>query len=908
MFVAVVSGFGLAIAAPFLFRITRHSTGCFIALLPLSLFIYFCLFINKVARGETFGFSYPWVPSLRVDLSFYLDGLSLLFAMIITGIGVLVVVYANTYLKGNHDLARFYSYILTFMSSMLGLVLADNLITLFVFWELTGLSSYMLIGFNHDQESAQSAALQALLVTGLGGLALLAGFLLLGQSVGSFDLTVLIQKGDIVRSHPLYVPIFLLILAGAFTKSAQFPFHFWLPNAMEAPTPASAYLHSATMVKAGVYLLARFSPIMGGTVLWQTTIVLFGAVTMLVGAVLAIRQRDLKRVLAYTTVSVLGVLVFLLGLGTKAALEAAITYLIIHCLYKAALFLVAGIVDHEAGTRDVKQLHGLAYVMPLTAGAAVLAAFSMAGLPPLFGFIGKELFYRATLEAPLAASLLTVAALLTNVLLVVSAGIVGIGPFFGKKGVTPKKGHESHVSLWIGPVLLAGFGIVIGLLPNPLAASVVSPAVAAVLGGPIVVRLGLLHGLTLQLLFSGITFVFGVLAYIRRDILQRAISRVDFGVGWGAARLYDLALDAMKGFSHFQTRIVQCGHLHVYLLIIVLTTIGLVGFSLRNEWGLVDLSGWSDMRFQEMVISVVILAAILVAVRASSRLTAVVALGVVGYSMVFIYILFGAPDLAMTQFSIDTLTVILLVLVLYRLPRYVKYSNTMDRIRDGVPALAAGALITVLVLAALALPGTSRLAHYFAENTYELAKGRNIVNVILVDFRAMDTMGEITVLAVAAIGVYSLLKLRLGEDGRKGKGRGSMTSLILSTAMTYLLPLLLLLSVYLLLHGHNLPGGGFVGGLVAAAAFGLYMIAHGVEKARRLLYLNPITLIASGLFVALVSGFVSIFFDRPFLTGQWSELKIPVLGKVGTPLLFDTGVYMVVIGITLMIIFSLAED
>ena len=308
MLAAVMSGFVLSIIAPFLYRIMRHRTGWFMALMPLGLFIYFCLFINEVAGAETFVFSYPWVPSLQILLSFYLDGLSLLFAMIITGIGVLVVVYANTYLRGNQDLGRFYAYLLTFMSSMLGLVLADNLITLFVFWELTGLSSYMLIGFNHDQESAQSAALQALLVTGLGGLAMLAGFLLLGQSAETFELTVLLQKGDIVRSHPLYIPIFLLILAGAFTKSAQFPFHFWLPNAMEAPTPASAYLHSATMVKAGVYLLARFSPIMGGTVLWQTTMVLFGAATMLVGAILATKQSDLKRVLAYTTVSVLGVL------------------------------------------------------------------------------------------------------------------------------------------------------------------------------------------------------------------------------------------------------------------------------------------------------------------------------------------------------------------------------------------------------------------------------------------------------------------------------------------------------------------------------------------------------------------------------------------------------------------------
>ena len=765
MLAAVASGFVLAITTPLLFRIFRNRIGWVIAVFPFSLFIYFCFFIKSVAGGDTLVFSYAWVPSLRIHLNFYLDGLSLLFAMIITGIGVLVAVYANTYLKKNQDLWRFYAYFLVFMSSMLGLVLADNLITLFVFWELTSLSSYMLIGFNHDLESAQSAALQALLVTGLGGLALLTGFLLIGHSAGNFDITVLLQKGQSIKSHPLYVPMVLLILAGAFTKSAQFPFHFWLPSAMEAPTPASAYLHSATMVKAGVYLLARLSPIMGGSILWQTLTVLFGAVTMLVGASLAIKQTDLKRVLAYTTVSVLGVLVFLIGLGTTAALEAAIAYLIIHCLYKAALFLVAGIIDHETGTRDIKQLSGLAYAMPLTAGAAILAALSMAGLPPLFGFIGKELFYRATLEAPLAAPLLTLAALLTNALLVVSAGIIGFSPFFGKQRDTIKKVHESHFSLWIGPVLLAGLGIFIGLFPNLIAGSVVSSAVSAVLAEPSVVRLGLLHGLTLQLLFSGITFALGVLAYLRRDMLLQAFSGFDFGRKWGASRLYDLALDGMKGFAHFQTRIVQCGHLHVYLLIAIMTMIGLVGFSLSKDWNLVDFAGWSDIRFHELLIVVVILGAILTAVCASSRLLAVVALGVVGYSMVFIYVLFGAPDLAMTQFSIDTLTVMLLVLVLYRLPRYVNYSKTVDRIRDGLPALAAGALITLLIMAVLALPVKSRLAPYFAEKAYESAKGRNIVNVILVDFRAMDTMGEITVLAVAAIGVYSLLKLRLRKDG-----------------------------------------------------------------------------------------------------------------------------------------------
>jgi multicomponent Na+:H+ antiporter subunit A len=556
----------------------------------------------------------------------------------------------------------------------------------------------------------------------------------------------------------------LLILGGAFTKSAQFPFHFWLPNAMEAPTPVSTYLHSATMVKAGVYLLARLSPIMGGTAAWHTTVVLIGAATMLLAAYLSTGQTDLKRILAYSTVSVLGVLVFLLGLGTRAAVEAAMAYLIIHCLYKAALFLVAGMVDHATGTRDVRRLGNLYRHMPITAGTALLAALSMAGLPPLFGFIGKELLYGATLDAPLAAPFLTGVALLTNVWLVVAAGMVGITPFFGPPRLSGESGHDGPISLWFGPILLAGTGMLIGLLPGPVAGSLVTPAVTAVLAQPASVELGLLHGLTLQLLLSGITFGVGVAVYYKSDALRRKMDWLDFGPKWGPARVYNRALDGMKAFAILQTRVLQSGHLHSYLLILVLVTVGLVGFSLMGDWHFTGWVAWSEIRFYEWIVAGVILTATLLAARSQSRLVAVVALGVVGYSVVLVYIMFGAPDLAMTQFSIDTLTVILLVLVLYRLPRYRSYSTTLERIRDGVPALAAGALITVLILTATAVPVNRTLSAYFAENSYLLAKGRNIVNVILVDFRAMDTMGEITVLAVAAIGVYALLKLRVEKE------------------------------------------------------------------------------------------------------------------------------------------------
>jgi len=699
-------------------------------------------------------------------LSWRLDGLSLLFALLISGIGALVVVYSSAYLQDHRDLGRFYLYLLAFMSSMLGLVLSDNLIALFVFWELTGLTSYMLIGFDSERENVRKAALQALLVTSFGGLALLAGLLLLGNVGETLSVSELLRNPDSVRSHALYLAIFSLVVAGAFTKSAQFPFHFWLPNAMEAPAPVSAYLHSATMVKAGIYLLARVSPVLGDTVVWHATLVATGSVTMLVGAVLAIRQTDLKRILAYSTMSILGALVLLLGIGTKSAIEAAMTYLVVHAFYKGALFLVAGIVDHETGMRDVTRLGGLRKALPVTALAATLAALSMAGLPPLFGFIGKELLYEATLEAPVAAPLLTGVTLTTNALMVVAAGMVAFAPFFGPKSNSSETVHEAPPTMWLGPLILALLGLLIGLLPNLMVEIVISPAVAAILSQPAAAKLGLMKGLNIQLVLSGITFAVGVAAYFGRKRLASIIGRLDYGTLLGPEKWYERALQGMNFAARLQTRVVQSGHLHFYLLIIIVTTVGLVGWSLLKPLTGIVVN-LTDIRLYELLIGIVTLIATVAVVRARSRFVAVAALGAVGYGVALLFIMYGAPDLAMTQFSVDTLTVVLLVLVLYRLPRFVRYSGAPERLRDGVVASMAGGIITLLVLVAMTNPAPSRLSSYFAENTYLLAKGRNIVNVILVDFRALDTMGEITVLGVAAIGVYSLLKLCMGDQKEK---------------------------------------------------------------------------------------------------------------------------------------------
>ena len=764
MLTAVLAGFIGSLFAPFVCRVTRIHAGRLIALIPLGLFAYFLIFIVRMPQDGAITFSYAWAPLLGVNLSFYVDGLSLLFATVISFIGIMVMLYAGSYFGAHEKIASFYAYILFFMASMLGMVLSDNIISLFVFWELTGLSSFLLIGFNHEKEAARKAAWQALLVTGFGGLALLAGLLLLGTAGGSYELSELLNKGSAIKAHRAYTAIFILVSLGAFTKSAQFPFHFWLPDAMEAPTPVSTYLHSATMVKAGVYLLARLWPVLSGTILWHSVVIPVGAVTMLLGAFIAIKQTDLKKILAYSTVSVLGTLVFLLGTGTHAAIEAAMAYVIIHALYKAALFLVAGIVDHETGTRDVEKLSGMGRAMPITAGAALLAGLSMAGLPPLFGFIGKELLYGATLEAPLAADILTAVALSTNALLVVSSAMVGILPFFGLKKEIAHKAHDPGIDMWLGPALLAGLSIGIGLLPNVVAGLWVSPAVSAVTREKIVVELALMHGLTLQLLLSVITFCIGVALFVRRKNLLSVAARFLPYLKWGPSKGYQIVFNGTNTIAHLTTRFLQSGHLHLYILTIVVVVVGVVGFSLTDPGVGIKATAWSDIELHEWVLVLSMMIATGTVVRATSRLFAIISLGVLGYSVVLFYILYGAPDLAMTQFAIDTLTVILLAMVIYRLPRFVRFSTPMERLRDSIPALAAGGLITTLILLTLNASTGSNISSYFRENAYLLAKGKNIVNVILVDFRSLDTMGEVTVLVVAGVGVFSLLKLVMHQN------------------------------------------------------------------------------------------------------------------------------------------------
>lgn len=756
MLTITIAPFLVAMLAPAICRFTPRACGWILALLPLGLVLYLASLAPTVwnGHGQTVVATTSWAPSLGLDLAFRLDGLGLLFALLITGVGVIVVFYSGGYLAGHRHLGRYYFALLMFLGSMLGVVLADNVILLFVFWELTSITSYLLIGFDHEREAARQGALQALLVTGTGGLALLVGLLMAGQIAGTYQISGLLAGGDVLRSHHLYPAVLALILLGAFTKSAQFPFHFWLPNAMEAPTPASAYLHAATMVKAGVYLLARLTPALGGTDLWWWTVTLTGAVTMLAGAWLALRKTDLKQILAYSTISVLGILTLLLGIGGEAAWTAMAVYLVAHGLYKGALFLVAGSVDHETGTRDISRLGGLRGTMPITAITALAAGVSMAGLPPLFGFVGKELVLEATMQ-PAGAIALTAVVAVAGSLLFAAAGLAAASPFFGAEGSPPKHPHEAPLTLWLGPLLLAGSGLVLGLAPGWMNAAAASAA-GAIAGSPSPpVKLALFHGFNTALLLSLLTAAAGTTLYLGRARLRKLAMPQ-----WGPARLYDAAFNGVMSLAAAQTRILQNGYLRYYLLTMIATTVGLTGYAIARMNALPIGANLGDVQFHEVLLAVVILISVAVAVRSPSGVTAVAALGVVGLGMALIFVMFGAPDLAMTQVVVDILTVVLLVLVLHSLPQVSRLTKPGPRFRDVFVASSAGVLIALLVLGTAAIEHPADAARYFIENSLPLAGGRNVVNVILADFRVLDTLGEVTVIAVAAVGVYALRRLR----------------------------------------------------------------------------------------------------------------------------------------------------
>lgn len=759
MFFAVIVGIIFCFLVPLLFKLSRKTAPYIVTVVPLLVFIFYMSYFPSISSGSVYSESYNWFPSFGVNLSFRLDGLSLLFALIISGIGISVYLYAAKYMSDYKDIAQFYIYILIFMSAMLGVVTSDNLIVLFVFWELTSISSFLLIGFKHDYEKSRYAALQALLVTGLGGLAMLGGFIVLGNIAGTFQISELVLKKELILSHDLYNLAVILILAGAFTKSAQFPFHFWLPNAMEAPTPVSAYLHSATMVKAGIFLLARLNPSLGDSELWSNALINFGALTMTMGIILSIKQTDLKRILAYTTLSVLGTLTMLIGIGTEKALSAMTMYLLAHSLYKAALFLLAGIIDHETGTRNIDEVSGLRSKMKISFSIGILASISMMGVLPFFGFIAKEALYEGVLYSDFG-NYLIVFAVLAGVLNFAAAGFAGLKPFIGKLNYpSGSKPHEAPPEMWLSALLPAILGLIVGLIPGVTVEGIINSSASAVSGFAISEHISLWHGFNTVLMLSLLTIALGSLVYYTRPKWFGFAISVKPPNSSKPSVWYDYLVLLLQNSARFSTIILQNGNQRNYISIILLTVLFLTGISIFDSNIFGNLILEYDYYFHEIIILVLMIIATVATIKAKGRLTAVASIGVLGFAISIIFIIFSAPDLAMTQFAVESLTVILFVLVLYKLPKFVDYSSKNERARDLILSIAMGVMVTLVILLVLNEEVPSELKNYYANSSYLLAKGRNIVNVILVDFRALDTLGEITVLTIAAIGVFALLKL-----------------------------------------------------------------------------------------------------------------------------------------------------
>jgi multicomponent Na+:H+ antiporter subunit A len=717
-----------------------------------------------VLEGEPVRWSTAWVPQLELAFSFSLDGLSLLFGLLISGIGVVVILYAEHYLHGHPEIDRFHALALAFMASMLGLVLADDLLLVLVFWGLTGITSFLLIGFEHGIATSRLSAQQALIVTVSGELAMIAGLVLLGYAADTFRISELLSAGALVQADSRYGLLTMLILLGALAKSAQFPFHFWLPNAMAAPTPVSAYLHSATMVTAGVYLVSRLTPVLGGTEGWAIVLTVSGGLTMLIGNVLALRQHDLKLVLAYSTVGALGTMVLLVGLGSETAFTAAMALLLAHALYKAGLFLVTGIVDHEMGTRELDRFSGLARIMPLTAAAAALGAVSMAGVPPMIGFAAKELGLKAGLAVESSAALVAAALVVAGAATVGVAAIASVGPFAGPLRTARDGGHDPAWAMWLGPLALGLVGVLAGLAPALGSGALVAAAAEAIGDGSAKYGIEPWYGVDLALALSLISIAAGLVLFWRRLEVRVLVGRIDLGYRIGPEKLYVLLEVGMLHSVKRLTALIQNGRLRLYLLTVVATLVALVWLIVAWSGGMQWPELERDLYVWEALIAALIVGGAAVAVTTRSRLGAVTALGAVGYGIALVYLLFSAPDLAIAQILVETLTVLLFVLVFWHMPRFGVETARGSKVRDAIIAISAGVLVSGFVLAATG-NRTDPVGDWFLQNSQPLAKGQNVVNTIIVDFRALDTLGEVFVLAVAGFGVFALLKLRARRRG-----------------------------------------------------------------------------------------------------------------------------------------------
>lgn len=736
---------------------------------PLSIFIYYVSHIVPVSKGTIYFQTINWVQSMGVNLSFKLDGLSLLFTVLISGIGTAIFFYGIGYLKGHKYFDRFFGYLLLFMMAMLGVVLSDNIILLFIFWELTSISSFFLIGFNNDNADSRKSALTALTLTGMGGFFLLAGLIFLGDIAGTYQISELVNSREAIISHPHYPLLLAFLCMGAFTKSAQFPFHFWLPGAMKAPTPVSAYLHSATMVKAGIYLLARLNPIVGGTDYWSYTLMIVGGFTMVYAAIHSLFRVDLKGILAYSTISALGILTFLIGLGTKEAIIAAAVFILVHALYKATLFMVTGIIDHETGTRDITVLHGLRKVMMPVAIAGTLAALSSAGLPSTFGFIGKDLIYEATLHTEkIWPVILTSLAVATNIGLVAAGFMAGIRPFAGTLPQQFADVHLPYKSLWIPPLVLGVLGVVFGLLPGITGDLISHKAANAIFGFETAMHLKIWHGFNTVLILSLATLAVGTIVFFINKPSIEKLHIVEKFNAISPQSFFNNVGTGIRQFSDKYTSVVHNGYLRSYHMNIILFAEALLAYKIWMSGPIkIDFASLTPISIYEVAVVIILIGALILVLYTPSLLTSVLSMSIVGYCICLIFVFYSAPDLAMTQFTIDTLTTVLFVLVLYKLPPFLKLESTYVRYRDIAVATGFGLILALVTLKVLNEPVQRTISDYYGDNAYLLAKGKNVVNVILVDFRGIDTMFETVVLSIAAIGVYSLLKLRLNSSEKE---------------------------------------------------------------------------------------------------------------------------------------------
>lgn len=920
LFIIALLPFIGALVPGVMIRAGRDACAVFTAIPTALGLLLLLLYAPAVMRGEVITATANWLPQLGLSASFMLDGLGLLFAGMILGVGLLITLYARYYLSGEDPMGQFYTYLLLFQGAMLGIVLSDNILLLLVFWEMTSLSSFLLIGYWKHLPEGRQGARMALTVTGAGGLALIAGMLILGNIAGSYNIRDILAAGDLIRASEWYLPALILILIGAFTKSAQFPFHFWLPHAMAAPTPVSAYLHSATMVKAGIFLMARLWPALSGTPEWFYIVATTGLVTMLIGAAIALFKDDLKALLAFSTVSHLGLLTMLLGFGTKLAAVVAVFHIINHLTFKAALFMTAGIVDHETGTRDIKRLGGLRTLMPVTFIIGTVAALSMAGIPLFNGFLSKEMMLEEAAHTVwgdnhwIVPAVATLAALLS----VAYALRFIVHVFFGpERDDYPYTPHDPGPGLWLSPALLAVLVVVIGVVPALVVDPLVAVAGSAVIGGGELpyYSLKIWHGVTPALIMSGIAVAGGIILLA----LYRPLSTAWAALPRPEAKvLFDGVIEGVMRISRLIIEWSHNGAMGRYLAIFIASTVALGVVAWRG-------SGLPEPTRELMPIPPVVLIGwvVLMVATASvtflhrSRFAALVLLGAIGLMVSSGFVFLSAPDLALTQISVETVTIMLLLLALHFLPKTTPVeSNLRHRMRDGTIAIAAGASVAALAYAFL-MRDVSSISAFHLANAYKGGGGTNVVNVILVDFRGFDTYGEIIVLGIAGLTIFALMEALLtGPAARKlremdlSRDRSADRHPLMMVVVTrVLMPIAVVVGIYIFLRGHNQPGGGFIAGLVISIALLMQYMASGFAWTQARQRIAYHAMIGSGVVIAGLTGMGAWLAGKPFLTSAYGYIHLPPIEEFewATAIAFDLGVFLAVLGAVMLMLYSLSR-